>query len=240
MRADLQSALEFAQGADDIRQAAELNRRFGDVVHQFGVRFFTTVVAARPGQPLTPQVLGGEVLPEWTNHYAERGFARVDPVLRMLFSTNHSFTWREAAARAEAPLAKRMFDEVKDVTGADGALVVPLHDCSGLTSAVILSGPGVEFGPDVRPALHMAALYFSGVANDLLNKRWGPEACPLTARQLECLRWVMEGKTDWEIGEILGIAESTVHNHIEAAKRILGVGTRTQAFMEALRRGWLV
>jgi LuxR family quorum sensing-dependent transcriptional regulator len=50
----------------------------------------------------------------------------------------------------------------------------------------------------------------------------------------------MDGKSDWEIGEILTISDRTAHNHIEAAKRLLEVGTRTQAVVQAWRRGWLV
>jgi DNA-binding CsgD family transcriptional regulator len=50
----------------------------------------------------------------------------------------------------------------------------------------------------------------------------------------------MDGKSDWEIGEILAISERTAHNHVEAAKRLLDVGTRTQAVVQAWRRGWLV
>ena len=28
-----------------------------------------------------------------------------------------------------------------------------------------------------------------------------------TARELECLKWTMEGKTAWEVGQILSISE---------------------------------
>ena len=45
------------------------------------------------------------------------------------------------------------------------------------------------------------------------------------------------GKTDWEIGRILGIAEATAHEHIEAARRRYGVGKRTQLVIRALFDG---
>jgi len=41
-------------------------------------------------------------------------------------------------------------------------------------------------------------------------------------------------------GEILSISERTAHNHVEGAKAALGVATRTQAVVQAWRRGWLV
>jgi LuxR family transcriptional regulator, quorum-sensing system regulator BjaR1 len=107
-------------------------------------------------------------------------------------------------------------------------------------SAVVLSGEGVSFAPEVRPVLHLVSVYFSGVARDLADTQTVEPQSPLTARQQECLHLVIDGKSDWEIGEILGISEHTVHNHIEAAKRTLEVGTRVQASVQAWRRGWLV
>ena len=240
METAYQKALEFAQDADDIKEAAELNRRFGEVVRSFGVKYFSTLAIAAPGQFLTPRVLQGEVDPTWTQHYAASGFAAVDPVLTTVYQTRKPFTWREAASRTSNPLARRMFDEVREHTGTDDALVVPIHDVTGDTVAVVLSGDKVSFEAQVRPTLHLASVYFGGVAKDLAARPPEPTPCVLTARQLECLRWVMDGKSDWEIGEILSISEHTAHNHVEAAKRALDVGTRAQAFMLALRRGWLV
>ena len=43
-----------------------------------------------------------------------------------------------------------------------------------------------------------------------------------------------QGKSDWEIGRLLGISESTVHKHIEDAKRRFGVSTRIQLVVRGL------
>jgi LuxR family quorum-sensing system transcriptional regulator CciR len=45
---------------------------------------------------------------------------------------------------------------------------------------------------------------------------------------------VAQGKSDWEIGRLLGISDSTVHKHIEDAKRRFGVCTRIQLVVQAL------
>ena len=44
----------------------------------------------------------------------------------------------------------------------------------------------------------------------------------LTARELECMRWVAAGKTDAEIGNILSVSEATIKFHINGARRKLG------------------
>ncbi len=57
----------------------------------------------------------------------------------------------------------------------------------------------------------------------------------LTTRELECLRWTMEGKTAWEVGRILGIAEQTTVRHLCSATRKLGCVNKHQAVLKALR-----
>ncbi len=62
---------------------------------------------------------------------------------------------------------------------------------------------------------------------------------PLTERELTCLQWVAIGKTSWETGRILGLAERTINFHIQNACRKLGVHGRQAAITMALQTGQL-
>jgi DNA-binding CsgD family transcriptional regulator len=59
----------------------------------------------------------------------------------------------------------------------------------------------------------------------------------LTPRELEGLRWTMEGKTAWEVGSILGISERTAVLHVNNATHKLGCVNKHQAVLKALRLG---
>ncbi len=59
---------------------------------------------------------------------------------------------------------------------------------------------------------------------------------PLTAREAEVLYWVIQGKTNRDIGEILSLSPRTVHKHLEHVFEKLGVETRTAAAALALQR----
>lgn len=59
----------------------------------------------------------------------------------------------------------------------------------------------------------------------------------LTTRELESLRWTMEGKTAWEVGSILGISEQTAVRHLNNATHKLGCINKHQAVVKALRLG---
>jgi DNA-binding CsgD family transcriptional regulator len=64
-----------------------------------------------------------------------------------------------------------------------------------------------------------------------------PERPHLTPRELEALRWTMEGKTAWEVGALLGISERTAVLHVNNAMHKLDCTTKHQAVLKALRLG---
>lgn len=65
------------------------------------------------------------------------------------------------------------------------------------------------------------------------EKRETDAAPDVTARQLECLAWVAEGKTAAEIGIILDISQRTVETHLARACEAFGVHKRVQAVVKA-------
>ena len=60
-------------------------------------------------------------------------------------------------------------------------------------------------------------------------------ATDLTPRELDVLRHVVEGKTNGEIGVSLGISEKTIEKHLDTIFRKLGVASRVQAAVLAIR-----
>jgi putative nucleotidyltransferase with HDIG domain len=67
--------------------------------------------------------------------------------------------------------------------------------------------------------------------------RTGP--CPLTGREIEVLRELGEGKVYKQIAYELGVAQSTVRNHLHSTYSKLGVVDRSQAVLLAKERGWV-
>ena len=55
----------------------------------------------------------------------------------------------------------------------------------------------------------------------------------LTARETEVLSWLAKGKTNRDIGDILGMSPRTVNKHLEHIYEKLGVETRTAAVAAA-------
>lgn len=59
----------------------------------------------------------------------------------------------------------------------------------------------------------------------------------VTKREVEILRWLHMGKTNWEISTILEISPTTVKNHVQNIIRKLGVENRRQAAIKGVRLG---
>src|SRR2546423_1023102 len=86
--------------------------------------------------------------------------------------------------------------------------------------------------------LQLFAVYAQDVALRLLAPPSPQADVPqLTPRELESLRWTMEGKTAWEVGNILGISERTAVLHVNNATHKLGCVNKHQAVLKALRFG---
>lgn len=60
----------------------------------------------------------------------------------------------------------------------------------------------------------------------------------LTRREKQVLFWIVEGKTNGDIGRILEISPRTVEKHCESIFRKLGIENRYAAIVFALTSNW--
>jgi NarL family two-component system response regulator LiaR len=61
----------------------------------------------------------------------------------------------------------------------------------------------------------------------------------LTGREMEVLRLAAKGMTNQEIAQALTISVRTVQVHLSNVFSKMGVGSRTEAVLHALRKGWI-
>jgi DNA-binding CsgD family transcriptional regulator len=86
--------------------------------------------------------------------------------------------------------------------------------------------------------LQLFAVHAQDAAMRILTPSMVSSTAPsLTPRELETLRWTMEGKTAWEVGNLLGISERTAVLHVNNAMHKLECVNKHQAVLKALRLG---
>jgi DNA-binding NarL/FixJ family response regulator len=89
---------------------------------------------------------------------------------------------------------------------------------------------GVARGEQGWVSRRVAARMAAWTQEDLERKE-------LTKRELQVLELVVEGKTNQEIAVALGISDKTVEKHLEAVFSKLGVASRVEAAVYAVREG---
>jgi transcriptional regulator EpsA len=135
----------------------------------------------------------------------------------------------------EARPSARFQDELRRY-GFDNALVHGTGPVAGGATVFALFGmpqrPGARhayFFELVLAYLHLALLRIPGADAPPPGQAPRVAARPLSAREVEILRWLAEGKSNYEVGCILGISAATVKNHLQRIYRTLGVSNRSHA-----------
>lgn len=126
------------------------------------------------------------------------------------------------------------------------AIVVPIHLPFGQIAAASFLSPEPE-ASDLSEAYDRAAEGLAVLARAFVQcyvkvmarARPGLGGIALTKREVECLRWAAAGKTNEEIGIILGLQRTTVRFHIRSASVKLDAVNRDQTMFKAAQLGFL-
>lgn len=173
---------------------------------------------------------------EWATLYMERGYGAVDPILQSHFKQYKTQVWSETYRQATTPLQKEFRGEAKSFGLAQGVTTgvsSPRHNAGSLFSFAGESmgehGDHAVMLENLVPHLHLALMRvaFSHSAKTTV----------LSVREREVLKWMKEGKTNWEISHILSISERTVKFHVQNILSKLQASTRGHAIALAMEQG---
>ncbi|MBX3620988.1 MAG: autoinducer binding domain-containing protein [Rhizobacter sp.] len=176
----------------------------------------------------------------YMSQFMDRANGRTNPVAQHCKGSGLPLAW-DQSTYVEAGQAHLWDQQAKYGyrCGIATALHLPggLHVMVGVDRDQSLPGCPAMLGRTLSD-LHLLAAYAQEVAVRLLLPVRAADGRPsLTKRELECLKWTMEGKTAWEIGRILGLSENTVVRHAHNAARKLGCSSKHHAVVKALRMG---
>jgi transcriptional regulator EpsA len=145
---------------------------------------------------------------------------------------------------SNSPLGSGAFTRELERLGATQLLVHGVHDADGraLSLFTFACRPG-SAGPRQTYLAQMLApsMHVAWVRTQLQRRAEGGGAGErpgggsiLTVRELDILKWIYLGKSNYEIGAILKISPLTVKNHVQKILRKLNVVNRTQAIGKSL------
>jgi DNA-binding NarL/FixJ family response regulator len=146
-------------------------------------------------------------------------------------------------------------EEVSSLASLGSAIVILVdRDTPVLTPGAVRSGVRAVLPKRVRPEELLAAVQAAAAdlvvlpVQDFVSPAgWSPppgrsEALiePLTAREMEVLAKMSEGLSNKEISSSLAISEHTVKFHVASILSKLEATSRTEAVMQAIRKGLIM
>lgn len=181
----------------------------------------------------TPQVIS-TYPSEWKSHYLASRYQQIDPVIQEALVNTEPFRWGLGSAeKSYSSLQQRFLDEASHF-GIRLGFTVPIHDGRGPIAALTFASDhrNIPFENCIEHhsrVLQLMALYFHAHVRRTLETERKAVGIVLSSRELECLEWASQGKSAWEIGQIIGISRNTVASYLLGAKEKLGVRTVVQA-----------
>ncbi|MGQ3357073.1 MAG: helix-turn-helix transcriptional regulator [Phreatobacter sp.] len=205
------------------------------VMRHFGFSSLIVTGVPLPHQNLEALVLAHHWPEGWWDRYNNRGYAQIDPAMRKVMSSVMPFVWSESRTPTISREQALILDEAGDFGLADG-YCVPIHSGGGLDACVSFGADRVALSRREQRSLHLISLYGYEAIRRARLPGDGGGSFGLTPQQIECIRWAAEGKSNWEIGQILAISENTVKNHLAGALERTGSTSRAHLVARCLRR----
>ncbi len=191
-------------------------------------------------------VIGTTGLSPMWSAYTELCRSNHEPLSRLLRLSPHPVALSDIHHHPRLGRRTQKLARLFGAYGVTDALAIPVVDRQiDQTTTMIVAGSGWTLRPTHRYLLSqmasdlIARMTACAGPNPAVEKSIDLPHLKLTSRQMEIAGWLIEGKTDWEIGEILRISPKTVNFHVENIKRVYGVKSRNQFVAAIVRDGGL-
>ena len=174
----------------------------------------------------------------WAEWFDEQSLGVTDPVHRASNITSVGFSWSKLPEMIALTNSDRRILERARREGIGEGFTVPAHvpgEAHG--SCSFACGTGIRFAEEHLNSLQLIGAFSFEAARCMRRRRIADAPVRLTDRQREVVIWAASGKSDKEIGRILGISEDTVGEHMRAVGQRYGVSRRTSVAVSALFDG---
>jgi DNA-binding CsgD family transcriptional regulator len=177
---------------------------------------------------------------DWMNYYFSKGYVDVDPTIKIMKQRQGAFAWTSLAEIKNVTKQEQLLmDEAKEAKLLEG-IGLALHGPNGqiVGMGVASSAGGTELQRDTVSMVYLLCTQFNQIYQSLeQEKSIAPVIIDLSEREKEILTWLAVGKSKSVVGDILSISEHTVKTYLKRAFTKLGVHTKQEAIVHAIRLG---
>lgn len=230
----------FVSAAARCRFPSELGDLLGDHARRLGFDYFALVHHVDLRDDDGDAVALWSYPASWVEEYLESRMATSDPVHLASHRINVGFAWDQIARLITVTPAHRRVRERTRRAGIADGFTVPANipgEANGSCSFAVATGHALPI--ESLSAAQLAGAYAFHAARRLTRKgaRKADHPPRLSPRQLDCVVFAGRGYSDRETALALGIAEDTVTEYLDEARRRYGVNRRATLVLRAVYDG---
>lgn len=230
----------FADAAQSCADLPQLGTLLGDAARELGFHYFALLDHASLTGDCTGLVRIDNYPESWVGELLARGYANDDPVHLASRRSNTGFGWCELGSLLPLERRHRHILARSRYYGLAGGFTIPANVPGEPSASCSFATRSRSELPAAR--LHCAELVGAHALRAARRLRSLPAAKPrprLSRREVQCLRLVAMGKTDWEIATILGLSIETARQYVKRARAAYDSVSRTQLVVYGLRDAWI-
>ncbi|MEJ6403452.1 helix-turn-helix transcriptional regulator [Yoonia sp. 2307UL14-13] len=182
--------------------------------------------------------------PAWAQHYSDKDYLRVDPVITGCFQRFHPTDWRRLDWSSKAAALFRE-DAIAYGVGNQG-YSIPIRGPNGQLALFTAShstddDTWTKITTEHQRDWILIAHYLNQKALDIENdRRPEPLVRSLSPREVDALTYLAMGYGRGQVADLLSISEHTLRAYIESARFKLGAMNTTHAVARAVSEGLIV
>jgi LuxR family quorum-sensing system transcriptional regulator CciR len=233
----------IAAFVDDVRTAAgvsELKSILAEISADLGFSHFALAHHVDLRRASTPAIRIHNYPAELEQYHDDQQLGSRDPVHRACQRTAIGFAWSDLPGMIQLTSRDLRVLDAAAHRGIGEGFTVPAHVPGELSgSCSFATAKGVRLQPDNLVMAQLVGAFAFQAARQFVR---AVSPSPLKAfhvsnRERECLLWIARGKTDSEIGTILGISTETVRQYVKHVRSTYDVVSRSQLVAHALLAG---
>ncbi|MEK6598819.1 MAG: LuxR C-terminal-related transcriptional regulator [Deltaproteobacteria bacterium] len=166
---------------------------------------------------------------EWLSVYQKKQLYFIDPIVIQQYKFSGTQFWVDTYKKYRGKDISEFIYDASSFGLKYGITSGIKSPCNRMGSLVAFSNSKNYFEEHQKeimdaiiPHLHQALVRIYRVLKTDISS-------PLTAREMDIIHWIKEGKTNWEISVIFNISERTVKFHLDNIKEKLGAVSKTHA-----------
>lgn len=180
--------------------------------------------------------------PEWVEHYLDRDYARIDPVVQGCYRRFHPVDWKKLDWSSR--MARKFLAEAIDAGVGNQGVSVPIRGPNGQFALFTASTRTNDedwsnYTERNVSDLILVAHFINQKALELSDSKEMAPTQALSPREVDVLSLLAMGYSRAQAADSLSISEHTLRAYIEAARFKLNAQNTTHAVAKAIQLGLL-